>query len=474
MNNEAIYHTSCLECSWRWKIELTIGKRARRRFLRQMSYFEQKLDWVTKPKPLTAHVDKCEHCDGLGIISSDQFPEVNKNYPHVAIIGGGIWWLALAIACLHRGISYTLYERDESFNARSQWYGLTLQQASKAMAWLWISELPDGLISIMHKVHIPSGKVIGEWWRRKLSEEELQKRTKPRNVHISRQWLRKELLNQTHDRSIMWWHHLQRVSHSKNWSMELKFQLRDTVKIVQADVVVGADGIRSKVRDTFIWEDVSPLQYLGCIVILGICPLDKLSKHPLLDSETVFQTVNWHDRIYMMPYDSQNIMWQMSFPLSEQEAGSLSKKWPKALKKEALCRLWDWHEPIPEILDVTEPSLISGYPVYDREILELELLEKLWNVTLLWDAMHPMSPFKWQGANQAILDALDLARDIARKCTPESQWREKWLREIVLNDFERHILERSAPKVRDSSIAVKILHSDRVLHDEDTPRGRGI
>ena len=52
-----------------------------------------------------------------------------------------------------------------------------------------------------------------------------------------------------------------------------------------ADLVVGADGIRSCVRSLLIGEDSSPLQYLGCIVILGICPLEALSdiSSPLLD-----------------------------------------------------------------------------------------------------------------------------------------------------------------------------------------------
>ena len=88
-------------------------------------------------------------------------------------------------------------------------------------------------------------------------------------------------------------------------------------------------------------EELSPLQYLGCIVILGICPLDSLSKplNPLLDSITVFQTVNGHERIYMMPYDEDTIMWQLSFPMSEEDAKTLSKKGPEALKQEGIRRL---------------------------------------------------------------------------------------------------------------------------------------
>ena len=63
------------------------------------------------------------------MISSENppIPDV-ENYPHVAIIGGGIGGVALAVACLHRGIPFTLYERDANFEARTQGYGLTLQQ----------------------------------------------------------------------------------------------------------------------------------------------------------------------------------------------------------------------------------------------------------------------------------------------------------------------------------------------------------
>jgi hypothetical protein len=34
---------------------------------------------------------------------------------------------------------------------------------------------------------------------------------------------------------------------------------------------------------------------------------------PLLDSATVFQTANGNERIYIMPYDKDSVMWQLSF-----------------------------------------------------------------------------------------------------------------------------------------------------------------
>jgi hypothetical protein len=40
---------------------------------------------------------------------------------------------------------------------------------------------------------------------------------------------------------------------------------------------------------------------------------------PLLDSATVFQTANGNERIYIMPYDSQSVMWQLSFWMPEEE-----------------------------------------------------------------------------------------------------------------------------------------------------------
>jgi 2-polyprenyl-6-methoxyphenol hydroxylase-like FAD-dependent oxidoreductase len=105
-------------------------------------------------------------------------------------------------------------------------------------------------------------------------------------------------------------------------------------------------------------------------------------------------------------------------------------------------------------------------------LLKSELLEKAGSFTLIGDAAHPMSPFKGQGANQALLDALALARTISITCTPLSKWREIGVRELILMQFEEEMLARTASKVKDSAEAVKLLHSKDVLREEEGSKER--
>ncbi|WP_409416769.1 FAD-dependent oxidoreductase [Flavobacterium sp. PS2] len=473
--NEEVSWTICPECQGRGKKSRRISKKVRLQYQMALDLFEKNKGEGTAPTRPKGYLYSCTICHGSGLVHSTTPPVVDKeNYPHVAIIGAGIGGVALAVACLHRGIPFTLYERDNDFAARSQGYGLTLQQASKAIEGLGIFSLKDGVVSTRHLVHTTKGKVIGEWGVRKWIQSDVKTSPKRSNIHIARQSLRLELLEQLgkHD-IVQWGHQLIDFKESEDGSVDLSFQVNGKIKTAKADLVVGADGIRSSVRRLLIGEDITPLRYLDCIVILGICPLSALENlnSSLLDSATVFQTANGNERIYIMPYTSDSIMWQLSFPMPEEEAKALSAKGPLALKEEA-CRRTQWHDPIPQILAATQEAQISGYPVYDRELLQPELLEKGQQVTLIGDAAHPMSPFKGQGANQALLDALSLARGITKECRPLSQWKKAGIRKSVLNDYEAEMLERSAIKVKDSAEAAQFLHSEVVLHEGDQPRGR--
>jgi salicylate hydroxylase len=151
--------------------------------------------------------------------------------------------------------------------------------------------------------------------------------------------------------------------------------------------------------------------------------------------------------------------------MDEATATSLSQQGSASLKSEALARCQSWHSPIPDILHRTPETLVSGYPVFDRSMLTPEMLLSLKRVTLIGDAGHPMSPFKGQGANQALLDALQLARTLYSvndgSCPLDT----------ALQSFEREMLQRTAVKVEASAQAARFLHSDVAMQEGNVTRG---
>jgi len=77
-----------------------------------------------------------------------------------------------------------------------------------------------------------------------------------------------------------------------------------------------------------------------------------------------------------------------------------------------------------------------------------------------------MSPFKGQGANQALLDALSLARSLYRV-----HYREGRLLIDALELYEKEMIARSSTKVHASSEAAKFLHNEIAIQEGDVTRG---
>lgn len=421
----------------------------------------------------------CVICDGSGLVTNPLPPTpmgnedeethlnvvVSQHSPlSVAIIGGGIGGIALAAALQHRNIDCVVYERDISFEERKQGYGLTMQQGARALRSLGFFSLTDcdgemevdghdssmqsldnqlgtcanydgiprskfGIHSKRHVVHLPDGAVVGEWgmqvWGGRF-EKNGRKHAKRQNAHISRQNLRKLLMDMLKPGTIRWGYKLvdyteRRIdcddANTDNLNMNLTFHCRrhegaevecdDNLITASASLLVGCDGIRSSVRAKKLGEDAAPLRYLGCIVILGI---GRSPDSQLTNGETVFQTADGVTRLYAMPFSQPGgdessehglSMWQLSFPMEECDAKNLSALGPTALRSEALKRCGQWHDPIPALLLQTQDDLITGYPCYDRALVEKRAFRDGCNssavdsfVTMLGDAAHPMSPFK--------------------------------------------------------------------------------
>ena len=274
------------------------------------------------------------------------------------------------------------------------------------------------------------------------SHHRLQRAAPRFNIHLPRQELRRHLIAALPEGIVVWDARLLEMEEGEG-GVNLLFA---GGRRVRAEVVVGADGIHSTVRRLKLGEgglgergegcssdsgsstapapriDPCPLRYLGVIVILGMAPCT----HPLLRQHVV-QTLDGVSRVYTMPFTENPpvTMWQASFPATFAGAEELRVGGKGALKAAAVAFCKNWLAPIAELVASTPEHCVTGYPAFDRDIPEQNCFRGFAGsrVTLLGDAAHPMSPFKGQGANQALVDALALAKALVEGLALEKRAR---------------------------------------------------
>jgi 2-polyprenyl-6-methoxyphenol hydroxylase-like FAD-dependent oxidoreductase len=284
---------------------------------------------------------------------------------------------------------------------------------------------------------------------------------------------------------------------------------------VVADLLVAADGIRSSVLQQLYNRKISddeessatvatvsaatintksifpsirdfPERYglrpMGIRLILGIA--DGID-HPLL-RERGFYTIDTHGhRLFTMPYrsnrfddDTNNneeeekmtanrIMWQLSFS-TRSNPETLDAA---SLRKYVLDTFQSWHPPALDLVESTPPSGIWGTDLMDRDSRKVyrELVVgdgrggggatrvKQPRLVICGDALHSMSPFKGQGANQALADGPLLAK-----------WLSKSSIDAALTNWWREALNRTAPVVEASRKAARDWHDPkRILQIEE-------
>lgn len=167
---------------------------------------------------------------------------------------------------------------------------------------------------------------------------------------------------------------------------------------VEADVVVGADGIRSLVRST-LFTDAAPVfshEHAYRIVI------DIADAHGLVtDTNPRFYMGQNGTIAYNLPLPHRG---QLSYDIT---APSDDETWAPAITNDELVALLDgFDERIVAVARELDISQVTSRSVYDIDPVEIWHTD---STTLLGDAAHAMLHHQGQGANSAIADAAGLA-----------------------------------------------------------------
>ncbi|GAB5357160.1 hypothetical protein AAMO2058_000350200 [Amorphochlora amoebiformis] len=354
----------------------------------------------------------------------------NRRQLRIGIVGGGLSGLATALALQKESkgeFEILVFERDRTFADRKQGYGMTLRE-TKAIRYLGLSqELRDlDYPSRSHYVFDSKGRILSYFG----------------NTFRNRPWGKKlvDVEDRGDDKGV-------RIC------MENKVGVR---VYDEFDCLIAADGINSKVRSLTIGDSLS---YLSIFLTLGLSHLD----HQLV-RERGFHTVDgYKSRLFTMPYAPGLTMWQLSYVLEEEEAKLLSTSGPERILQKALEVTKEWHKPVEDLLVSTQLPTIWGTPLYDRSAIPQRGKKGRIAgscITFVGDAAHPMSPFKGQGANQALQDGPDLAKYLKEILTKKRKISK------LMKRYEIEMMHRTAPKVLSSRQAAQTLHSQNALsHD---------
>ena len=317
---------------------------------------------------------------------------------NVIIVGAGIGGLVSALCLDAKGHKVKIYEQAEILSELGA--GIQLSpNATKVLNYLGLFKDLEPYIfepNSFQFLNFLTGKVITE---RKLGEA-IKKDFNSPNYDIHRADLQRVLLNKIKVKNIDIHSNMKvtNVGNNKNSAF-----IEVDGKEIQADLVIGADGIHSKVSDSLFGK--KEIIYTGNVAWRMLIPVEILPENLILPDTTVWLGPNKHFVTYHVN-GGKNLN---CVCLVEQD-GWFNESWSEKGEIEELKKAYKgWNRTIETLLQHADPNTLYKWALHDR------LPMKQWSkgrIIVLGDAAHPMLPFLAQGAAMAIEDGAVLANCI--------------------------------------------------------------
>jgi salicylate hydroxylase len=229
-------------------------------------------------------------------------------------------------------------------------------------------------------------------------------------------------------------------------------QLADGSRL-EADAVIGADGIHSAVRGS-LFGQAAP-RFTGNACWRGMTPASALPPGLISPDMTVWfgpgaSVVHYYIR------GGTIINWMAAFESDEWAEESWTAE---GTREEAVARFADWHPTVVSLVSQSDRYLKWG--LFDRDPLPQ------WSkgrITLMGDACHPMLPYLAQGACMALEDGYAVAEALFKGSADvvgalqayEQARRERTARVQLLartRSIENHLKDEASLRARDERFA---------------------